>query len=339
MILRAIKEGTSELAELRETFQVHPRLLIEGLVTLTHAGWLSIGGPGHEGLVLTSGGDEAATSDRPPSTTEVSSRQASVVMERLTGALISNNEVRFASRRELHHVWDQAVRLAPEVTNNRLDEGQVQHLLPRRQGEWMRWIGPIDMLTKDANWLPINVDIEPENLVGLPDAWTPRLQKMIMMKARSAAEIGLLDETGQLLSWPLGGQEVSRVMSDDEGSEMLCVPTFSSPSVVSKNDFCFTAADHEELLAAALNEAQNSILVASSFANIEKLKLLCECIYATLERGVNVDLLWGNTEEGVQDQRALTNWLSKIAYEVKREGWGVLRFNKEPSGFHGKLLL
>ena len=339
MILRAIKDGASELAELRDTFQVHPRLLIEGLVTLTHAGWLSIGGPGHEGFVLTSGGNEAATSDRPPSTTEVSSRQASVVMERLTGALISNSDVRFTSRNELDHVWDHVVKLAAEVTDNRLDEGQVQHLLPRQQGEWVRWIGPIDMLTKDANWLPVNVEIQPENVVGLPDPWVPRLQKTIMAKAHRAVEAESLDQKGRSLSWPLGGQKLSRAGSDEDGPETLRVPPLSWSSTVSKDDFCFTANDHEKLAVAAFGEAQTSILVASAFANTEKLELLRECIDATLERGVNIDLLWGYTAEGGQNRRALIEWLSKVAYRAKRDGWGLLRFNKEPSDSHGKLLL
>ena len=339
MILRAIKEGVSELAELRETFQVHPRLLIEGLVTLTHAGWLSIGGLGHEGFVLTSGGDEAATSDQPPSTTEVLSRQATVVMERLTGALISNNELRFASRRELREVWDRAVRLAPAVTGNRLDEGQVQHLLPRKQGEWVRWIGPIDMLTKDANWLPVSVDIQPENVVGLPDAWIPRLQETIMMKARCVVGTKSLDETGQTLSWPLYGQDRPRVRADEEGPERLRLPSPARPCVVSKDDFCFTAAEHESLMAAALNEAKSSLFVASPCPSIEKLEILRKCIEAALERGVNVDLLLGKAEEGAQNWRSLTDWSSKVAYDAKREGKGGLRFNREPSGFHGNLLL
>ena len=339
MILRAIREGASELDELRETFQVHPRLLIEGLVTLTHAGWLSIGGPGHEGFVLTSGGDEAATSDQPPSTTEVSSRRTSVVMERLTGALISNNEVRFASKRDLRDIWDRAVRLAPEATGNRLDEGQVQHLLPRKQGEWVRWIGPIDMLTKDANWLPISVDIQSENVVGLPDPWIPRLRSAIMMRAREVIETKSLDETERSLIWPLGQQGRPQMGTDEGETKWLRLPTLARASVVSKDDFCFTATEHQNLMVAALNEAQNSLFVASACPNVERLELFREYIVAALERGVNVDLLLGNAEEGAHAWRGLTDWASKVAYDTKRDGRGALRFNREPSGFDGNLVL
>ena len=56
------------------------------------------------------------------------------------------------SRTELKTVWNDAVRLREEVHENSLDEGQVRRLLPRSQGEWVRWIGPIDMVSKGAHW-------------------------------------------------------------------------------------------------------------------------------------------------------------------------------------------
>ena len=339
LILRAIKEGASELSDLRATFQVHPRLLIEGLVTLTHAGWLAIGGPGHDGFVLTSGGHEAAASDQPPSTTEVSARQASVVMERLSGALIANNEVRFASRKELSDVWDRAVRLAPEVTGNQLDEGQVQHLLPRRQGEWLRWIGPIDMLTKGANWLPVDVDIQSGNVVGLPDSWAPRLQTAIIKRA---SEVGATMPAEAMERLVVAQQHVRK--SPESTAEQreavgLQVPGSMRPSIVSDEDFCFTAAQHESLLSAAMNEAQSSIFIASSFPNIEKLERLRGGIEAAVKRGVDVDLLLGKCGGTSQELRAVTDWTGRMAYEARQEGAGGLRFSRQSSSFHGNLLL
>ena len=339
LILRAIKEGASELSELRTTFQVHPRLLIEGLVTLTHAGWLAVGGPGHEGFVLTSGGHEAAASEEPPSTTEVTARQASVVMERISGALIANNEVRFASKKELGDVWDQAVRLAPKVTGNQLDEGQVQHLLPRRQGEWLRWIGPIDMLTKGANWLPVDVDIHTGNVVGLPDSWAPRLQTSIIMRAIEAAEAKPAVAMDRLV---VARQHVERpadLAGQRRKTAGLLSPVSMRPSIVSDEDFCFTATQHESLLLAAMTEAQSSIFIASSDPSIEKLERLRGGIEAAVKRGVNVDLLFGEIGEPAQELRAVADWSGKMAYEVRQEGAGGLRFSRESSSFHGNLLL
>ena len=339
LILRAIKEGASELSVLRKTFQVHPRLLIEGLVTLTHAGWLAIGGPGHEGFVLTSGGHEAATSDQPPSTTEVTSRYASVVMERISGALIANNEIRFASRRELKDVWEQAVRLSSEVTTNQLDEGQVQHLLPRRQGEWLRWIGPIDMLTKDTNWLPVDVDTQSDNVVGLPDSWVPRLQTAIVERARTAAEMRSEKETVRTAAMAQVFRAQPRATGKDKDASSLQLPGSFRSALLSEDNFLFTFLQHENLLEEALNEAQSSIFIASPCPNIDKLEHLRDDIMAAVSRGVNVDLLYGATSHDSQEFRAIIDWSSKVAYEAKRENVGTLRFGRQPSDLHGNLLL
>lgn len=338
LMLRAIKEGVCELSELRETFQVHPRLLIEGLVTLTHAGWLAIGGPGHEGFVLTSDGQEAATSHQAPSTTVVASRQASVVMERLTGALILNSEVRFATRRELRDVWDRAIRLVPEVADNQLDEGQVQHFLPRRQGEWLRWIGPIDMLTKGANWLPVSVDVQAEVLVGLPDAWIPRLQKAVLTRAREVEVTKSPDEMEGSFTFPVRRQQRSRESTDAKESSALQLPEKTWPARISEKNLCFTFAEHEDLLEEAMNDAQSSVFVAAPFPSVERMEVIRSRIEGALKRRVNVDLLFGEMKGGADDFRAVTNFCGKMAYCARQDGWGVLRFSREPSNFHGNLL-
>ena len=271
LILRAIREGTTDLVELQKTFEVHPRLLIEALVTLTHAGWLAVGSVDREGFVLTAEGSEAAGSDRPPSTTEVSTRQAFVVMERLTGALISNEEVRFASRKDLDRVWEQAVRLPAEVADNRLDEGQVQHLLPRRKGEWVRWIGPIDMMSKNAHWLPVNVDLDSGAVVGLPDAWTSRLRSSVVAGAQRFAN-GLSGEA-RARKWNITPPRRPPAPNGEGDDDALSLPFPGWQTAISETDIFFTGEDHDRLLTAALEEGR-SILVASAFANVEKLETL-----------------------------------------------------------------
>ena len=339
LILRAIQDGTTEVSALLEIFEVHPRLLTESLVTLTYAGWVSVGGPGHDGLVLTVSGTEAAASKEPPSTIDVSSRRASVVMERVTGALIPNQEVQFASRKDLADVWNSTVRLPMTFTDNRLDEGQVQHLLPRKQNEWVRWIGPIEMLSKDTHWLPVNVDLDSESVVGLPQAWQQRLKPTILKEATS--RVAGLSATGttqvSLEKWRVrqpGGRP--RSANHDE-TDTASVGTRVWPTTVSNDDFLFTAAEHERLAKLSLEEAKTSILIASAFASPKKLDLLRDSIICALRRGVDVDLLWGY-DGGPEPTRDLLGWLRKLSFDHRRRP-GSLRFNSQPSGSHAKLML
>ncbi len=339
LILRAIQQGTTEVSALLGIFEVHPRLLIESLVTLTYAGWVSVGGPGHDGLVLTASGTEAAASDEPPSTIVVSSRRTSVVMERVTGALIPNQEIQFASQKDFADVWNSTVRLPTEVTANHLDEGQVQHLLPRNQNEWVRWIEPIEMLTKDANWLPVDVDLDSKSVFGLPQAWQQRLKPTVLKEA--ASRVAGLSATGNTKTSPgwRGRQRGGRARSTNlDETDTTSAGIYSWPTTLSNDDFLFTAAEHERLAKLALDEAETSILIASAFASPKKLDQLRDSIIGALQRGVDVDLLWGYVDgrAGAEPTRDLLRWLRQLSYDGRPSS---LRFNSRPSDSHAKLML
>jgi hypothetical protein len=84
-ILRAVYRGAASVGALHEIFQVHQRLIIDALVTLTQAGWLAIGGPEGQDFTLTAAGREAVTSGEAPRTRIVDNRYTWLVMERVTG--------------------------------------------------------------------------------------------------------------------------------------------------------------------------------------------------------------------------------------------------------------
>ena len=72
---------------------MHPRILIEALVTLTQAGWVSFSSQEGSGFLLTSEGVKATDENESPSTITVASRTAFFLLERLTGDIIGNEEV------------------------------------------------------------------------------------------------------------------------------------------------------------------------------------------------------------------------------------------------------
>lgn len=338
LVLAAVRGGSRDVESLQRTFHVHRRLLIEALVTLTQAGWIAVGAGGNSGFVLTSEGGEAARSERTPSTTAVSARSTSVWMERITGAIVPNYEVRFVTQSDLDKDWGHAVRMRSEVPDNRIDEGLVQHLLPRKQGEWVRWIGPIDMVTKDRHWLPANVDIEAETIVGVPEIWLPRLHGYVLEAARHAA--AALDEEARGRTWAIPRQRRARSEIEEAPEpDTLRVPEASWPVNITDEDVLFTPESHESLLMQVLGEADSAILIVSAFASTLKLSYLQPKIEEALRRGVNIDLLWGYAGDGdVEGQNAVDS-LKRMAYAARRDdASGVLRFNSSPSGSHAKML-
>lgn len=339
LVLRAVQDGATTLQSLEAIFQVHPRLLVEALVTLTHEGWIAIGGPGSRGFVLTSLGRGAVDSGEVPLSLSVASRSTFVVMERLTGGLIQNNEIRYESRRGLGQHFGESLPLAPRISLDHLDGGQVQHLLPRRQGEWIRWIGPIDLFSKDAHWLPLNVDTPSEKIIGLPDAWEARLRPLIvdLVRGMSAG----LDEKIQESSWKVAQPWRTQAKAVERGDpDALSVPPTKWPIALVPEDFLYTAEDHDRYLEKVLSEAKSAVLIASAFLSVRRMESLKSQVLRCLSRGVDVDLLWGYATSSEDQEQGAIDWLKKMSYEAKRDGaTGKLRFNSSPSNSHAKLLL
>ena len=165
-----------------------------------------------------------------------------------------------------------------------------------------------------------------------------RLYATIRTDARQAA--GSLTEIDESMSWPVFQRNRSPSGDrEDRGIEIPRLPPKVWQSTVNNDDFHFTAEDHETLLDTVFMEARSSILITSAFANSMRLESLRDRIEAALSRGVNIDLIWGYTTSNTRKQDSLLDWLGKAAYRAQRNGQGVLRFNREASNSHGKILL
>ena len=338
MVLRAINEGVTVLDEMQETFEVHPRILIEALVTLTQAGWVSFSSQDGGGFLLTSEGAKATDENESPSTIAVASRTAFFLLERLTGDIIGNDEVRFTSQRQMEEeVWSDAVRLGADYHENSIDEGQVRRLLSRRQGEWVRWIGPIDMVSKGAHWVPVDVDTTAGRVAGLPDRWRSRLGPVILEEAKRRANT--VSPRVQTKKWADGGGADRAVWEASGGVDRGAGAGGTWSADVAEGDLIFGAEEHDSFLVMALEEATSSVFVASAFLGEAAVHALTEPLRGALRRGVNVDLLWGY-EGGAEPGGAVLERLKRLAWDARRDGCkGVLMFNRLASGSHAKMLI
>ena len=317
-MLRAIKQGVGGLDEMERTFQIHPRILIEALVTLTRAGWVSFSSQDAGGFRLTSEGARATDEEETPSTIVVASRTAFFLLERLTGGIIGNDEVRFRSQAQMGTRWAEAMRLKAEFHENSLHEGQVRQLLPRRQGEWVRWIGPIDMVSKGAHWVPVDVDTGAGALAGLPDRWRGRLGPVILEEARRREPT--VSRRVRAGSWVVGDGVDDVRWSSSGGLEQGGVATGTWPVDVGDGDLLCGGEEHESRLLAALGKARSSVFIASAFLGDGALEGLREPLLRALRRGVNLDFLWGYATGGKMGD-AVVQTLKKLAYEAGRAGY------------------
>lgn len=343
LVLRAVAEGATDLRALHDIFRIHSRLVIEALVTLIQAGWIVVGGFGRPAFLLSSDGRRALDSGETPETLVVFTPPPTVVvMERLTGALLPNTELRFWSRIDLKAVWNSSMRLVPAVSETALDQGQVQHLIPRRREEWLRWVGPIELIGQGAHWLPVDVSPDRGRVNGLPDAWRARLTDLILDEARH--QIVEMDEESANQEWyadrPNVSQEPDPGRYDSLEPDLPKRPTGEFFIAVESDDFLFGALAHGDYLRTAITRARSAVLIASAFLRMESICQLENQLLSALARGVRIDLLWGYTSADNADQKAALDWLRKLAHTAKGRGLpGRIWFNAAPSDSHMKVLI
>jgi len=304
-------------------------------VTLIHAGWVALGRSQEQQFVLTPAGQRALKKDQIPEQRVVIRRQTNVLLERIAGVVIPEGEVRYVLKKTLKqkNLWESCIKLRGEVLDNRLDEGQVQHLLHRQQGQRLHWVGPIDMISKGENYIPVSVDTDSESIVNLPQRCEARLRPYVVEAAKDAmskqGESNILTWEGLTQQIKVGQARVSAA------AETTSMSNRNWPIHWSPQDLLSTSSQHTELLHQILEKAQTLALITSNTVDVKRLEHLRPAIINALKRDVDVDLLWGNSygKESLE-------WMKKFVYEAKRsELGGKLRFNHAPSFCNAKIVL
>lgn len=184
-VLEAIAERGATLHDLTAAFQIHERLLIESVVTLVNAGWVAVAGGTEATFVLTAEGKAAIDTGQDPMSVVVSQgRPQIVILERVTGQLARHSEARSYRREDLANVWESAAFIRSRIPRNTLDDARVEKLLPGSPGEWIRWVGPITLASKNTHFVPVDVNDETEQVHGLPTAWLESVTPHAVAAAR-----------------------------------------------------------------------------------------------------------------------------------------------------------
>lgn len=331
LVLRAFKEENARtIQDLQNIFCLPNRLIVEVLVTLAQAGWIAIGN--NRDFILTSQGKAALDSPegKLPPGTSVRSEETFIMMERLTGELVSPSQIIYQNTSLLkrEEVWTDACRLPVKITDKNLGIDRVQHLLPRnkREGERIRFIDSPRLISQDYYCLAMNADLQQQRIIGLPDSWEGNLKELLLDYAENFVKKHpeLADKSYE------GVRQVESKFEKDESGIYF--------AKIELDDLLLTHNAHVEKLKKALvEEAETTILIASAFLKIDNLSKIREWMLAALKRGVNVDLLWGYrlTE---QSEKTTVKWLEELGKEAQKLT-GKLRFNEDVTNSHAKLLI
>lgn len=311
MVLLAIADGGATLRTLRTDFRLHERLLVESVVTLVTAGWVAVSGGAETTFVLTAAGKAAASSGKDPASVVVEpARPALIVMERYTGQVARHDDARSWRRDDLGDVWADSIRIRTRIVRNSVDEAQAQKLLARSSGEWIRRIGRIEEISRNAHYLPLDVDSSSGEVRGLPAAWHSSVAAHAVELARGAKE-----RVGQA-SPRTGGAGSGR-------RRFLGVPdTPSRPrdpytsTHLAETDIMVGMAAHDAALTEALASAHSSLaIVVPHVPDVGLFAGLAARAANAIARGIRVDLLVGETSPQIT--------IEQLAAEANRVGYSA----------------
>lgn len=313
LTLEAVGEGRGSVDGISKAFRIHRRLAIESLLTLIHAGWVAVGSAG-SGYVLTAEGEAALSSKAlPPSHETLPNQTDWLVMERVTGAIARSGDIELYRRDELGEYWEHALRLPLRVSDYRVDEGQIQHLLRVPPGHWIERVNSVKQATKHADWALVNVDVE-HRYVRVPERWDGYLRDVIVESALRSPLAR--DAHAQGLMWP-----VEPLQAEEEAARS------EWPERITDESLLLSANDHGNFLTDVLSRATRAVFIASASAESAAIAGLRNAVIGALERGVRVDLLWGPpASPDAQTDDAATEWtrINRVEAKDKR---GTLRLS------------
>ncbi len=336
LVLQAVAEGGATLADLRRTFRVHDRLLVESVVTLVTAGWVAVAGGPQAKFVLTASGNIAARDGADPVSVVVTAgRPQTVVMERVTGQVARHAEARSWRRDDLgEEAWEQAVVMPERIIRNSLDEAQVQKLLQHETGQWIRRIGPIRILSRGAHYVAVDADPDTGLIRGLPHAWSESLSGKILECARTQA---LRTPRGPSTPTPQSGngQRLPRFTGVADARPPLIRAT---PFELSGNDVLSGTHAHDAALSWALDNARTSVaVVAPTVDDVDQYHRIVDLAARAVARGIAVDLLVGEVA-GVSASELVTI-TNAAGYKADAQGGRSRLRTRNPTTGSGASLL
>jgi hypothetical protein len=347
-VLEAIAGGGVTLRALTAAFHLHERLLVESVVTLVNVGWVAVAGGAEATFVLTVEGKAAIDAGRDPVSVVVSqARPDIIVLERVTGQLARHADARSYRSDDLADVWQSAALMTPRIFRNALDEARVQKLLPRGPGEWIRWVGPITLASKNVHFTPVDVNDETDQVRGLPPAWHKSLASQVgaaarRRRARDEGDVAAVSHSGGAGSagTSLPTSRASRrrgfISVMDRAPQR---PSQEASVSLGPDDVLIGVEAHGHALATALDSAAGNLLIASPSIDPDRLTAFLAESADAVRRRVRIDILPGTTPDAF-GQAAVLNFINRGGYQiVGNEARTLLRTGTQVTGSGTSLLL
>jgi cardiolipin synthase A/B len=324
LILEAIARGTRLVTELEGGFRLPRRVVIEALIRLMRAGWIDMRQTANQfALSITSYGTRALERNELPSIERRISRSVIYLCDRVAGHIFRGRELRYFDERKLR---ERAEHEDIRWLTPGLDEGEVRYsefadvILDHDE----RWSGA-DLAGESSTDRYALVSVIDGTVEGLPDRDLPMLRAAILAASSSAAN-----------AMPSGTASPLR-----EPEDRVAIPSWPSHRIVfDANDLILGGDAHLKIFEYVLRSAITRIVIHSTFINEAVFLRFLPLMLNAIERGVRIDVLWGQDEEAANAERSAAILVAKLVDDPRLKAQqNQLVLHRHSTRSHAKILL
>ncbi len=340
-LLEAIGDGISTIDDLVQTFKIHRRIIVEGIVSLLHARWIGLAADSGGARFLVTRSGHAALSDKAslPPRQRNSTHYRSLMMEHVAGQ-ITRSAVTLRTKRDLKELglWELGIPIRSRIRSDVLEPGQVRPFLSVRAdaNEYIRWIEHIEPAGTTAFVLTeVNMSNGMIKPGSIPREWEALLAPRLVDEVQRV-DNRRRETSGRLDDQPLKQflMETSPVADDPGNSEETW------PVQLERQDLVIGAKAHLAIVKDRLARAQTMVVLSSAYLHFECVQFLAPHFKAAINRGICVDVLWGKLPaiKNRKSHNGALQLLRVLENETQASG-GRLLVVDEPCNSNARILL
>jgi phosphatidylserine/phosphatidylglycerophosphate/cardiolipin synthase-like enzyme len=325
VFLAALTNRSRTVDELAIAGNVPRRLVLEALIRLMRAGWVTLQQE-KEGVVFsaTLAGHSVVGDEELPKLAKSTSRWMNFVIDQITGTLYRSREMPFVEQRvvESRAARERLVWLKPRDIDAFDDTAGVLATLFEHDE---RFLGIAPSAEKMVKRFAI-ATVRGTSVEGLPSRAPAELVELVRQAARNAApspmaENSLQHDPGRQI--PFAERHTPRTIN----------------AVFRSEDLILGGAMHEEILREAIAKAKYRIIIHSTFISEQGFALVQESLIAAAKRGAIIDVLWGENENKT-DAVTTAKTIAKIRASIEAKGLSLsIRVHPFSTRSHAKILV
>lgn len=325
VLLAALTNKPRTVGELALAGDVPQRLVLEALIRLMRAGWVTLQQES-KGVVFsaTTAGRTVVGDDELPKLAKSTSRWMNFVIDKVTGTLYRSREMPFFEEHvvERRAARERVVWLKPRDLDSFDDTAGV---LATLFDDDEKFLGIEPSAEKMVKRFAI-ATVRGANVEGLPPRAPAELVELVRRAARNAAPSPMAERSPQ----------------HDPGRQ---IPYADRPAprpmdaVFRPEDLILGGTMHEELLREAIKKAKHRIIIHSTFISEHGFAQVQPSLIAAAKRGAIVDVLWGE-DENKTDAVTTAKTIAKVRRSIEIEGLSQsVRVHPFSTRSHAKILV